>query len=40
MKNQLLQINANIKEYNEMIDASRAKILQNTEKIFKLLTDQ
>ncbi|KAM7363916.1 intraflagellar transport 54 isoform 2-T2 [Cochliomyia hominivorax] len=38
MKNQLLQIEANILEYMEMIDASRVKILQNSEKIMKMLT--
>lgn len=38
MKNQLVQIEANLTEYMEMIDASRVKILQNTEKILKMLT--
>ncbi|XP_061393390.1 TRAF3-interacting protein 1 [Musca vetustissima] len=38
MKNQLLQIESSIQEYMEMIDASRVKILQNNEKIFKMLT--
>uniref|UniRef100_A0A1A9VGD6 TRAF3-interacting protein 1 N-terminal domain-containing protein n=1 Tax=Glossina austeni TaxID=7395 RepID=A0A1A9VGD6_GLOAU len=38
MKNQLIQIEANITEYQESIDASRVKILQNSEKILKLLT--
>ncbi|XP_073818186.1 intraflagellar transport 54 [Musca autumnalis] len=38
MKNQLLQIESSIQEYLEMIDASRVKILQNNEKIFKMLT--
>ncbi|XP_037808735.1 TRAF3-interacting protein 1 [Lucilia sericata] len=37
MKNQLVQIEANITEYMEMIDASRVKILQNSEKILKML---
>uniref|UniRef100_A0A1A9WNI0 TRAF3-interacting protein 1 N-terminal domain-containing protein n=1 Tax=Glossina brevipalpis TaxID=37001 RepID=A0A1A9WNI0_9MUSC len=40
MKNQLIQIEANITEYQEIIDISRVKILQNSEKIFKLLTTQ
>ncbi|XP_020713617.1 TRAF3-interacting protein 1 [Ceratitis capitata] len=39
MKNQLVQLEANIKEFMEMIDASRSKILQNSEKILKMLTD-
>uniref|UniRef100_A0A1A9ZWV6 TRAF3-interacting protein 1 n=1 Tax=Glossina pallidipes TaxID=7398 RepID=A0A1A9ZWV6_GLOPL len=38
MKNQLIQIEANITEYQESIDASRVKILQNSDKILKLLT--
>ncbi|XP_065360149.1 TRAF3-interacting protein 1 [Calliphora vicina] len=38
MKNQLIQIEANIAEYMEMIDASRVKILQNSEKILKMLS--
>ncbi|TMW54313.1 hypothetical protein DOY81_000586 [Sarcophaga bullata] len=38
MKNQLIQIEANIAEYMEMIDASRVKILQNSEKVLKMLT--
>lgn len=38
MKNQLLQIESNIQEYQDMIDASRVKILQNNEKILKMLT--
>uniref|UniRef100_A0A1I8MNN5 TRAF3-interacting protein 1 n=1 Tax=Musca domestica TaxID=7370 RepID=A0A1I8MNN5_MUSDO len=38
MKNQLLQIESSIQEYMEMIDASRVKILQNNDKIFKMLT--
>ncbi|KAL9899201.1 intraflagellar transport 54 [Glossina fuscipes fuscipes] len=37
MKNQLIQIEANITEYQESIDVSRVKILQNSEKILKLL---
>lgn len=37
MKNQLVQIEANILEYMEMIDASRVKIVQNNDKIFKML---
>lgn len=40
MKNQLAQINANIKEYKDMIEQIRAKILQNSDKIHKLLADQ
>ncbi|XP_053945574.1 TRAF3-interacting protein 1 [Anastrepha ludens] len=40
MKNQLVQIEANIKEFIEMIDASRTKILQSSEKILKMLADQ
>ncbi|XP_011202813.2 TRAF3-interacting protein 1 [Bactrocera dorsalis] len=40
MKEQLLQIEANIKEFMEMIDASRTKILQNSEKILKMLAEQ
>lgn len=40
MKNQLVTIEANIKEYRDMIDACRAKILQNAEKIQRLLTTQ
>lgn len=38
MKNQLLQIESNIQEYQDMIDASRVKILQSNEKILKMLT--
>ncbi|XP_013097428.2 TRAF3-interacting protein 1 [Stomoxys calcitrans] len=37
MKNQLLQIESSIQEYMEMIDASRVKILQNNDKILKML---
>ncbi|XP_036226018.2 TRAF3-interacting protein 1 [Bactrocera oleae] len=40
MKEQLVQIEANIKEFMEMIDASRMKILQNSEKILKMLAEQ
>ncbi|XP_011195501.2 TRAF3-interacting protein 1 isoform X2 [Zeugodacus cucurbitae] len=40
MKEQLVQIEANIKEFMEMIDASRTKILQNSEKILKMLGEQ
>ncbi|CAD7091247.1 unnamed protein product [Hermetia illucens] len=40
MRNQLAQINANIKEYKDMIEQIRAKILQNSDKIHKLLADQ
>ncbi|XP_018798726.1 PREDICTED: TRAF3-interacting protein 1 [Bactrocera latifrons] len=40
MKEQLVQIEANIKEFMEMIDASRTKILQNSEKILKMLAQQ
>ncbi|XP_055907323.1 TRAF3-interacting protein 1 [Eupeodes corollae] len=40
MKNQLVTIEANIKEYREMIDSCRSKILQNAEKIQRLLTTQ
>lgn len=40
MKEQLVQIEANIKEFMEMIDASRTKILQNSEKILKMLAEQ
>ncbi|XP_075145723.1 intraflagellar transport 54 [Haematobia irritans] len=39
MKNQLLQIESSIQEYMEMIDASRVKILQNNDKILKMLTN-
>ncbi|XP_055381263.1 TRAF3-interacting protein 1 [Condylostylus longicornis] len=39
MKSQLEQINGSIKEYNEMIDECRARILQNSEKIYNLLTE-
>lgn len=38
MKNQLLQIESNIQEYQDMIHASRVKILQSNEKILKMLT--
>ncbi|XP_037951567.1 TRAF3-interacting protein 1 [Teleopsis dalmanni] len=40
MKNQLVEIDGNIKEYIEMIKSSRAKILQNGDKIIKMLTEQ
>ncbi|XP_055852226.1 TRAF3-interacting protein 1 [Episyrphus balteatus] len=40
MKNQLVTIEANIKEYRDMIDGCRAKILQNADKIQRLLTTQ
>ncbi|XP_036323872.1 TRAF3-interacting protein 1 [Rhagoletis pomonella] len=40
MKNQLVQIEANTKEFMEMIDTSRSKILQNSEKIYKMLAGQ
>jgi Microtubule-binding protein MIP-T3 C-terminal region len=39
LRHQLAQIGDNIKEHKEIIDASRASILQNDQKIYKLLTE-
>ncbi|KAL5284001.1 TRAF3IP1 family protein [Megaselia abdita] len=39
LKNQLSQLDQQIKEYKEMIESSRAKILQNSEKIRSLLIE-
>ncbi|XP_017845869.1 TRAF3-interacting protein 1 [Drosophila busckii] len=40
MKQQLLAIEASIEEYKELIDESRHKILQNNERILKMLMEQ
>ncbi|XP_041447526.1 TRAF3-interacting protein 1 [Drosophila obscura] len=40
MKHQLLQIDASIVEYEELIDESRHKILQNNARILKMLMEQ
>ncbi|KAH8408012.1 hypothetical protein KR222_010722 [Zaprionus bogoriensis] len=40
MKQQLLSIEASIGEYKELIDESRHKILQNSERILKMLMEQ
>lgn len=40
MKQQLLTIEASIGEYKELIDESRHKILQNNERILKMLMEQ
>lgn len=40
MKQQLLSIEASIVEYRELIDESRNKILQNNERILKMLMEQ
>lgn len=39
LKNQLSQLDQQIKEYKEMIENSRSKILQNSEKIRSLLIE-
>jgi TRAF3-interacting protein 1 len=39
LRHQLAQIEDNIKEHKDLIDTSRANILQNEQKIFKLLTE-
>ncbi|XP_001358648.3 TRAF3-interacting protein 1 [Drosophila pseudoobscura] len=40
MKDQLMQIDASIVEYEELIDESRQKILQNNARILKMLMEQ
>ncbi|XP_033244137.1 TRAF3-interacting protein 1 [Drosophila miranda] len=40
MKDQLMQIDASIVEYEELIDESRHKILQNNARILKMLMEQ
>jgi len=40
MKQQLLSIEASIDEYKELVDESRHKILQNNERILKMLMEQ